>query len=83
MALLFEAGCRVGLLGLNVLEVLSLHVREGLILEQHVVHELIPLDSAARICINLHEQLVELLVRHLLANNILKTHHKLHKHTWS
>ena len=52
---------------------LRFHVAEGLVLKQHVVHELIPLDRAVRVSVNLHEQLVELLVRHASANYILET----------
>ena len=41
-------------------EVLLLHRRESCVLDQHVVHELIPVNSATRICIDSHEELIEL-----------------------
>ena len=77
VALLLGAGGRVLLLRLNVLEVLGLHVAERLVLQQHVVHELVPLDGTIRVSVNLHEELVELLVRHRLANDLLETEQKL------
>jgi hypothetical protein len=62
----------IRLLTLDVLEVFGLHVAEGLVLEQHVVHKLVPLDTTVGVSVNLHEQLIELLISHLLPNDIFE-----------
>ena len=49
------------LLSLYVRKVLLLHRGERCVLNEHVVHEFIPVDLPARICVNFHEQLVQLL----------------------
>lgn len=46
MAQFFLGWCRVGFLTLNVFKVLGFHVAEGLVLQQHVIHEFIPLDTS-------------------------------------
>ena len=72
MAQFFLGWCRVGLLTLNVFKVLGFHVAEGLVLQQHVIHEFIPLDTSVGVSVNLHEQLIEFFIGHLLADNIFE-----------
>jgi hypothetical protein len=67
-----EARLWIMLLRLNIFEVLGFHIRQCLVLKQHIVHELVPLNAAIRVSINFHEELVELLVTHALANDFFK-----------
>ena len=48
------------------------HVRGRLRLEQHVVCELIPVDGAVAVGVNLHEEVRQLLVREVLAEHLAK-----------
>jgi hypothetical protein len=64
---------------LLIVEVLFFHGVEGLVLKEHIVHELVPLHGAVRVSVNAHEQLVKLLGTHvLLANNATEGFNELH-----
>ena len=64
---------------LQVREVFLLHRRKSCVLDKHVIHELIPVYSAARISIDSHEQLIELLEVETLAQNSAESCDELHK----
>jgi len=77
VALLCGARGWILFLRLDVFKMLGLHIAEGLVLKQHVVHELVPLDGTVGVSVNLHEQLVEFLVGHGLSNDFFETGQKL------
>jgi hypothetical protein len=58
---------------------LLLHALTCLILKQHVVHKLVPFDRAVGIGINPHEQLSQLLLVHVLADNLSESLDELYK----
>ena len=62
MSIILVFGTLLNSIRLDIKRMRLLHGGQSGVLNQHVVHKLIPVDSTARVSINSHEKLVQLLV---------------------